>query len=308
MQENEPEEVEAVTVAGEGQELTFPGVKSPLFGDLPAPKTISDFWRLLAHLTAGGTRIAGWRGHSDITWAIHSSAVRRILAHGALPSDLLPSGSGVAEGSQITPDINEPGGLDFYLQQYENYLLNAARVAGHGFQRGRDLSDLELLAVLQHYGAATRLLDFSRNVGVALWFAASENPEKCGLLIAVDVNRTKPLNSQKEISKPVNETLYSQPIPYAFSWQPQQLFDRMEVQQSFFIFSKAEKSDWGSLALPGPNKKDGGLVLVAVPPELKSDLVRLQHQRMFGFTGLSLFPDLEGFSRFQSAQSPFLLR
>jgi hypothetical protein len=78
----------------------------------------------------------------------------------------------------------------------------------------------------------------------------------------------------------------------------------MRVQQSFFLFSRAEKREWGSLSLPGPQEKNGGLLLIAISPELKSEVAMAQHERMFGFTGLSLFPDLEGFSRFQSARSP----
>jgi hypothetical protein len=37
------------------------------------------------------------------------------------------------------------------------------------------LSDLELLLELQHYGAATGLVDFSRDFLIALWFAAHGN-------------------------------------------------------------------------------------------------------------------------------------
>jgi hypothetical protein len=36
-----------------------------------------------------------------------------------------------------------------------------------------ELSNLELLLELQHYGAATGLIDFSRDFLVALWFACN---------------------------------------------------------------------------------------------------------------------------------------
>jgi hypothetical protein len=42
------------------------------------------------------------------------------------------------------------------------------------------LSDLELLLELQHYGAATGLVDFSRDFLIALWFAAHDNKGKNG--------------------------------------------------------------------------------------------------------------------------------
>jgi hypothetical protein len=42
------------------------------------------------------------------------------------------------------------------------------------------LNDLELLLELQHYGAATGLVDFSRDFLIALWFAAHGNKGKNG--------------------------------------------------------------------------------------------------------------------------------
>jgi hypothetical protein len=44
------------------------------------------------------------------------------------------------------------------------------------------LSDLELLLELQHYGAATGLVDFSRDFLIALWFAAHDNKGKNGFV------------------------------------------------------------------------------------------------------------------------------
>ena len=52
---------------------------------------------------------------------------------------------------------------------------------------GEDLCELELLARLQHHGAATRLLDCSRNAFVALWFACRWEPDKDGVLIGFEL-------------------------------------------------------------------------------------------------------------------------
>jgi hypothetical protein len=303
--EHEINELESVAVTMDGgSELTFPGLSSSWFGELPAPKTLADLWSFVAQVTEGNVNIAGWRGQSDLAWPIDSSAVRRVRMHGGPPPNLAPMLPG-APGGDAQIEGDDPAALEYYLQRYESYLLNAARRAGHGFQGGRELNDLELLAVLQHHGAATRLLDFSRNAAVALWFASSENPTKHGLLIAIEAQKTKQLISQADIAKSIREIVLLQDYPWTFSWQPQHLFERMRVQQSFFLFSKAEKREWGSLSIPGPQQPNGGLLLIAISPELKSEVAMAQHERMFGFTGLGLFPDLEGFSRFQSARSPY---
>jgi hypothetical protein len=293
-----------VVTLDDGSQQTFPGVRSSWFGDLPAPRTLADLWNLLALITASNIHIAGWRGQSNLAWPIDSSAVRRVSRHGGPPVNLVPMGPGAMDGAaQI--DKDDPAALEYYLQRYESYLLNSARRAGHGFQSGRELNDLELLAVLQHHGAATRLLDFSRNAAVALWFASSENPADYGLLIAIESHKTKQLISEADLTKTIREIVLLQDYPWTFAWQPRHLFERMRVQQSFFLFSKVERREWGSLSLPGPKQANGGLRLIAICPELKSEVAIGQHERMFGFTGLGLFPDLEGFSRFQSAGTPY---
>jgi hypothetical protein len=54
---------------------------------------------------------------------------------------------------------------------------------------GGELGDLELPARLQHHGAATRLLDCSRNPFVALWFACRWEPGQDGVLIGFELGQ-----------------------------------------------------------------------------------------------------------------------
>ena len=67
-------------------------------------------------------------------------------------------------------------------------LIEKARSLGHDQKDGKQLSDLELLAKLQHFGAATCLIDFSRNALVALWFACQQSSkgEANGKVFAVN--------------------------------------------------------------------------------------------------------------------------
>ena len=53
-------------------------------------------------------------------------------------------------------------------------MISAARLEGHDLKNGQRLFDLELLAELQHYGAATCLRDFTYSAQVALWMACQQ--------------------------------------------------------------------------------------------------------------------------------------
>ena len=86
-----------------------------------------------------------YRGQENAKWGVESGVLRR-LGNPNLPKE------------------------DFIIY-HENELLEPARMDGHGVEDGRELEDLELLAKLQHHGAATCLIDFTRNFFVAMWFA-----------------------------------------------------------------------------------------------------------------------------------------
>ena len=57
-------------------------------------------------------------------------------------------------------------------------LIKDTRQRGHGERNGRELYDLEILAQLQHFGAATCLIDFTYNALTALWFACQQDSGK----------------------------------------------------------------------------------------------------------------------------------
>ena len=168
----------------------FPYVQSPLYGEISAPETPSMLLRYLECVRWSRPWLEAWRGQANIGWQLDSTAARRLRLHqAALPDEL--------------PGTNSQYGLDFeeLLRNYEARLLNQARMAGHGLRGSRELTDLELLSALRHYGAATRLMDFSRNVFVALWFACSDNDhlDKYGLLVGLEGNNAKRIQTEAHL-------------------------------------------------------------------------------------------------------------
>ena len=100
--------------------------------------TFDEFFELIqSPLVEGEGIIRMWRGQSDISWPLHSSAYRR-----------------------LSLEIKEPN--EKKIINYEKNLLQSATHKGFRYLDGRRLSDFDLLARLQHHGAATRLIDATR--------------------------------------------------------------------------------------------------------------------------------------------------
>ncbi len=281
-------------------------VRSEKFGVVPAPESLSEFAQLLEYIFESGEGILGWRGQSDISWDLDSSAVRRQKEH--------------------TAAFDAPGAdRESQTLDYEQRLLDEARASGHGFRDGKRLSDLELLSVLQHHGAATRFLDFTRNAFIALWFATGSNLKGDGLVVAI---REEPgsyelLRAEDQVNRPLEETLHNlrfdasaalRPKERFALWEPHYLFDRMRVQQSLFVFGRVLNTAWGSapfgLSDPGSEKPPSNLLFIAVPEALKRKLAEeagfsASWESIFGYSNRYLFPELDGYARANSADSNF---
>ena len=149
----------------------------------------------------------------------------------------------------------EDRSLEKFLQ-INKHLIADARLRGHGERDGRELGDLEILAQLQHFGAATCLIDFTHNAQVALYFACqrdpkweknprdSENPPD-GKVYAV---RNDPLSFKKVTPDLLKENIdyfFPRFQPYGrdrqlYHWKPGYQNNRIVAQQS------AQQSEEGS--------------------------------------------------------------
>jgi FRG domain len=113
-----------------------------------------------------------WRGVVDADWGLHSSLVRRYRD---------------TNGGQV-PD-------ERHLRDFELEVIGEAQDWGLDWHAaGGRLAALELLAALQHYGIPTRLLDFSFNPFIALWFAVEKDDGSDGRVFAIDI-------AEQEISR-----------------------------------------------------------------------------------------------------------
>ena len=126
-------------------------------------------------------------------------------------------------------------------------LLSDAKMQWHHRRDGKELQDLELTAELQHYEAATCLIDFTRNPLLALWFAcggfsSSNNGDKEGVIVAFeagDPSECKTIDSG-DIEKSIDELLqHKDGIKKPYVWNPPQGQNtRITAQQSAFVFGQ----------------------------------------------------------------------
>ncbi len=275
----------------------MPCVRADRFGELYAPEKLSELVGLLETYAEAGRAVVAWRGQEDICWGIDCTAARRLRTW--------------------QPDMAGPDDLEGSVGEYEKRLLDEARLVGHGFRDGRHLSDLELLSVLRHYGAATRLMDFTMNAFVALWFATRSHPNGYGLLVGVDPppGAARRIRSQEHLSKSLRWLMDRKNAQRKFLlWEPRHLFDRMRVQQSLFVFGPVSVKPWGTAPF-GLRGKEAGevpreLVLVAVSPRLKAQLLDVDGQSanwrsLFGYEERYMFPDLGGYAGSHGASASF---
>ena len=186
--------------------------------------TIDKYLAQIAHVaTAAG--MYAYRGQHDSRWQLYSAATRRLIAEHS---------SNVV----LTPDFSA-----LYINYHRDVLLEPARMRGFGFQSGRRLSDLELLSILQHFGAATGLLDFTWSPLVALWFA-SKDPTCDGQLFAINTNdaiRVSKVSGDDAAQSVTHVLSGGDGPPHLSYWEPMVTDDastRILRQRSVFIIGR----------------------------------------------------------------------
>ena len=181
------------------------------------------------------------------------------------------------------------------LLEINKRTIDEARLQGHGQKNGEHLSDLELLAELQHYGAATCLIDFSYSAQVALWMACQREfkniaDSKTFNAKVFAVNISNPVRLQKVTSRSVKKDIDCFFIADErgryplYQWRPKQQNNRIIAQQSIFLF--------------GGDQIEAEAECIILKNSKASILTSLE--KSGGITEARMFPDFDGFAQLRA--------
>ena len=235
--------------------------------------------------------VLAFRGQEDEKWCLESSAERRLKQSG-----------------------NQGRRLDQLFIEYHKNLLSKCKLKNYDRREGKPLHELELLADLRHHGAATCLIDFTRNALVALWFACEKSEadgkvfvvntadKQTFLEIAPDDIEGKSIEKilrfqtrgKGQATEPQDkETFEATPSrPNFWHWTPAHLNERITAQHSLFLFGLSSSGE--------PKEQETILIKSENKAQMRQKLKEIHdiHEE-------SLFPDFVGFAYTQRHNAPY---
>lgn len=161
-----------------------------------------------------------------------------------------------------------------------------------------------VLPLMRHYGAPTRLLDWSESPWIALYFACSTNGPRDGRMRCIDRTELRVYDKRHEGQIKASAEPAQSRLPALFTMELDSLddwvavyehngyrFPRLVAQQGIFTLASKPHIDHWKLTKGSLTKS----LDILVPASQKATCLR-QLERM-GITAASLFPDAQGVAR-----------
>lgn len=162
----------------------------------------------------------------------------------------------------------------------EKKILESFRKRAFPFLKDMVHDLLTLLTIGQHHGLPTRLLDWTPNPLMALYFAVEfetdEQNQSC--VYVLDVSK-KQIRAEKEIKDPFNIIKVERFIPY--HWDT-----RITAQAGQFTIHPNPAEPWDG---------DGNLKRVLISPKIRKEVKGLLDK--FGINAATVYPDLDGVAK-----------
>ena len=201
----------------------------------------------------------------------------------------------------------EPEMIRYFKRQAHHYLENPPE----------DDDTIEWLALMQHFGSPTRLLDWTYSFFVALFFAVERADTRCAVW-AIDMDeirrRAQLLFDEPAFSylKKKDPRLKSRdffklvfdkprPISLVYSLNPERLNERLIVQQGLFLapadITKSFMDNLKELFPPSSPVTKNYICKIVIDADVKRRREILRHLHRMNINRRSLFPGLDGFAK-----------
>ena len=183
-----------------------------------------------------------YRGHADISWDLKPSIGRHY------------------------------SGTWKKVLELEQKSLDEFKKRSIPFLKYKPSSDIEWLCLMQHHGCATRLLDFTTNPLIAIFFASDPDVEEDGEIVTATYGR-----SYENVS---DENLFNR--THSFAYHPPHITERVAGQSGCFVYSKTP-----NVSLTG-KQIEKIKISKRLKPDIRSELSNI------GISYASLFPGMDG--------------
>jgi len=189
---------------------------------------------------------------------------------------------------QLIPAIarNWDGSLND-LKYVEKYSINQLKLRAINMVDFRPSNDFEWLIVAQHYGVPTRLLDWTSNPLVALFFACNSDYANDGAVYNFIGPKFLDVDQVTDIFE----------IEQDYYFQPRHLFPRLTAQSSFFTISANPLRPLEETYILYEFQGRAVERIVKIVIEAKAKEAIFHRLSKFGIGSASLFPGLDGLCR-----------
>lgn len=211
--------------------------------------------------------------------------------------DTIRSGLSVRLSKSATSNISDATIRANYINALRNMLVYARKQFPEKYIES--MSDLDILADIQHNGGATCLVDFSKNVLTALWFACKDEDNSNGFVYCYDIMHDIIVNDNLKMIKKLEEmmpietllaqtyreTNISSDVDIRFCiWEPTPRNNRIIRQDSVFVFG-----------MEVFKAKEHGVQVIKIDADRKRAII-VAMKAIFNISENTIFNDYIGFA------------
>lgn len=175
--------------------------------------------------------------------------------------------------------------------------------AGIGMKRE---NEWETLIDMQHYGVPTRLLDWTSNLGIALYFAVTSSvrdfPMSLYIMNPLELNKLSRINEIPKLPSNtlsyINNYVDKKPYPaiYPIAVKCDNINNRVKAQSGMFTIHGEEENNSGEIdIITSLLDKKGCIYKIEISQEARNSIK--QYLDLTGINDYTIFPDIQGIAR-----------